>query len=113
MEAGELAVYMFATCLVATLLQHPASPVRHARSWAWLSVRPYWKNFPKYSIPGRRKAAVEPTVPLTGVEPLNSMNGTSSPTIARREVATTQAMLRIKSGIGVSNEAVQVRYAVL
>jgi hypothetical protein len=30
MEAGELAVYMFATCLVATLLQHPASPVRHA-----------------------------------------------------------------------------------
>ena len=30
MEAGELAIYMFATCLVATLLQHPASPVRHA-----------------------------------------------------------------------------------
>lgn len=29
MEAGELAIYMFATCLVATLLQHPASPVRH------------------------------------------------------------------------------------
>lgn len=30
MEAGELAIYMFATCLFATLLQHPASPVRHA-----------------------------------------------------------------------------------
>lgn len=30
MEAGELAVYMFSTCLFATLLQHPASPVRHA-----------------------------------------------------------------------------------
>src|SRR5262249_25627884 len=29
MEAGELAVYMFSTCLFATLLQHPASPVRH------------------------------------------------------------------------------------
>jgi aquaporin Z len=29
MEAGELAVYMFSTCLFATLLQHPAS-VRHA-----------------------------------------------------------------------------------
>jgi len=30
MEAGELAIYMFSTCLLATLLQHPASPVRHA-----------------------------------------------------------------------------------
>lgn len=30
MEAGELGLYMFATCAVATLLQHPASPVRHA-----------------------------------------------------------------------------------
>lgn len=30
MEAGELAIYMFSTCLFATLLQHPASPVRHA-----------------------------------------------------------------------------------
>ncbi|HEY4311026.1 MAG TPA: aquaporin [Pirellulales bacterium] len=29
MEAGELALYMFATCTFATLLQHPASPVRH------------------------------------------------------------------------------------
>jgi aquaporin Z len=29
MEAGELAVYMFLTCAFATLLQHPASPVRH------------------------------------------------------------------------------------
>jgi len=29
MEAGELALYMFATCAFATLLQHPASPVRH------------------------------------------------------------------------------------
>lgn len=30
MEAGELAIYMFSICLFATLLQHPASPVRHA-----------------------------------------------------------------------------------
>jgi aquaporin Z len=30
MEAGELAIYMFSTCLFATLLQHPSSPVRHA-----------------------------------------------------------------------------------
>jgi aquaporin Z len=30
MEAGELAIYMFSTCLFATLLQHPTSPVRHA-----------------------------------------------------------------------------------
>jgi hypothetical protein len=30
MEAGELAIYMFSTCLFATLLLHPASPVRHA-----------------------------------------------------------------------------------
>lgn len=29
METGGLAVYMFSTCLLATLLQHPASPVRH------------------------------------------------------------------------------------
>jgi aquaporin Z len=29
MEAGELVLYMFATCAFATLLQHPASPVRH------------------------------------------------------------------------------------
>jgi aquaporin Z len=29
MEAGELALYMFFTCAFATLLQHPASPVRH------------------------------------------------------------------------------------
>lgn len=29
MEAGELALYMFAVCAFATLLQHPASPVRH------------------------------------------------------------------------------------
>src|ERR1700752_3867665 len=29
MEAGELALYMFSTCSLATLLQHPASPVRH------------------------------------------------------------------------------------
>lgn len=30
MEAGELGIYMFSTCLFATLLQHPASPLRHA-----------------------------------------------------------------------------------
>jgi aquaporin Z len=30
MEAGELALYMFFACAFATLLQHPASPVRHA-----------------------------------------------------------------------------------
>lgn len=30
MEAGELAIYMLSTCLFATLLQHPTSPVRHA-----------------------------------------------------------------------------------
>ena len=30
MEAGGLAVYMFSTCLFATLLQYRASPVRHA-----------------------------------------------------------------------------------
>src|SRR5215510_16605971 len=29
MEAGELAFYMFSVCAVVTLLQHPASPVRH------------------------------------------------------------------------------------
>jgi aquaporin Z len=29
MELGELGLYMFVTCVVATLLQHPASPVRH------------------------------------------------------------------------------------
>lgn len=29
MEAGELALYMFSVCAFATLLQHPASPVRH------------------------------------------------------------------------------------
>ena len=29
MEAGESALYMFFTCAFATLLQHPASPVRH------------------------------------------------------------------------------------
>src|SRR5260370_41367663 len=29
MEAGELGLYMFFTCAFATLLQHPASPVRH------------------------------------------------------------------------------------
>ena len=29
MEAGELALYMFFTCALATLLQHPASPVGH------------------------------------------------------------------------------------
>jgi aquaporin Z len=28
MEAGEMTLYMFFTCLFATLLQHPASPVR-------------------------------------------------------------------------------------
>jgi aquaporin Z len=30
MEAGELALYMFSVCVFATLLQHPASPVRQA-----------------------------------------------------------------------------------
>ena len=29
MEAGELALYAFSTCAFATLLLHPASPVRH------------------------------------------------------------------------------------
>jgi aquaporin Z len=29
MEAGELGLYMFFACAFATLLQHPASPVRH------------------------------------------------------------------------------------
>jgi aquaporin Z len=29
METGELAVYLFFACAFATLLQHPASPVRH------------------------------------------------------------------------------------
>ena len=28
MEAGEMSLYMFCTCSFATLLQHPASPVR-------------------------------------------------------------------------------------
>jgi hypothetical protein len=28
-DAGELGLYMFSTCAIATLLQHPASPVRH------------------------------------------------------------------------------------
>src|SRR5580704_13962391 len=28
MEAGEMTLYMFFTCLFATLLQHPTSPVR-------------------------------------------------------------------------------------
>ena len=30
METGELALYMFLTCAFATVLQHPASPVRNA-----------------------------------------------------------------------------------
>jgi aquaporin Z len=30
MEAGELAIYMFSTCLLATLLRHPASPIGRA-----------------------------------------------------------------------------------
>jgi len=29
MEAGEMSLFMFSTCSFATLLQHPASPVRH------------------------------------------------------------------------------------
>lgn len=29
MEAGEMSLYMFSICSFATLLQHPASPVRH------------------------------------------------------------------------------------
>jgi aquaporin Z len=29
MEAGELGLYLFFACAFATLLQHPASPVRH------------------------------------------------------------------------------------
>src|ERR1700730_17885110 len=29
MEAGEMSLYMFCTCSFATLLQHPASPLRH------------------------------------------------------------------------------------
>lgn len=29
MEAGEMSLYIFCTCSFATLLQHPASPVRH------------------------------------------------------------------------------------
>ena len=30
MEAGELSLYMLSVCAFATLLQHPASPVRQA-----------------------------------------------------------------------------------
>jgi aquaporin Z len=30
MEAGEVALYLFCACAFATLLQHPASPIRHA-----------------------------------------------------------------------------------
>src|SRR5215471_4801548 len=29
MEAGELGLYLIAACAVTTLLQHPASPIRH------------------------------------------------------------------------------------
>jgi aquaporin Z len=29
MEAGEMSLYLLCTCLLATLLQHPASPIRH------------------------------------------------------------------------------------
>lgn len=29
MEGGEMSVYIFFTCVFATLMQHPASPVRH------------------------------------------------------------------------------------
>ena len=29
MEAGQMSLFMFCTCSFATLLQHPASPVRH------------------------------------------------------------------------------------
>ena len=29
MESGEMSLFMFCTCSFATLLQHPASPVRH------------------------------------------------------------------------------------
>src|ERR1700733_340287 len=29
MEAGEMSLYLFCTCSFATLVQHPASPVRH------------------------------------------------------------------------------------
>ena len=32
MEFGEMAVYLFFTCLFATLLQHPVSPIRHLLS---------------------------------------------------------------------------------
>ena len=28
MEAGEVGLYLFFTCIFATLLQHPASPIR-------------------------------------------------------------------------------------
>jgi aquaporin Z len=29
MEVAEMGLYMFVTCFFATLLQHPASPIRH------------------------------------------------------------------------------------
>ena|SRR5436190_22766416 len=32
MEGGELGLYMFSTCAIATLLQHPASAVGHVIS---------------------------------------------------------------------------------
>jgi aquaporin Z len=41
MEAGELALYMFVTCALATLLQHPASPVRHLDRQRLLSPGTY------------------------------------------------------------------------
>jgi len=39
MEAGEMSLYMFCTCLFATLLLHPGSPVRHFSSAASSAVR--------------------------------------------------------------------------
>ena len=38
MEAAGLALFMFLVCVYATLLQHPASPMRHAL------IRPIWRR---------------------------------------------------------------------
>lgn len=45
MEFGEMALYLLLTCLFATLIQHPASPVRHTlasnlarRAWLGVSI---------------------------------------------------------------------------
>ena len=41
MEAGELILYVLSVCALATLLQHPASPLPHMRSrGTWLFLAP-------------------------------------------------------------------------